>query len=138
MKLIETVYAHCDIPCGIYSDHPSQIAADTVVKMNEKIAELGEPPHHSEKEKFLAYHNSLTRMILVKEQHAELCKREILILWTDYFKPAHLEKYPDLHEQIWKACKLASKNKQEINMQTAKELQEAVHEIGHIFSETKK
>ena len=123
----ETAHAHCDIPCGIYSDHPSQMAADTVVKMVEKIGALPKDDIHS-----------LIRMTMVKEQHAEICKRELLILWTDYFKPEHLSKYPDLHDKIWKAAKLCSKNKQEINMDAAKELQEAVHEIGHFFVETKK
>ncbi|OGE78951.1 MAG: superoxide dismutase, Ni [Candidatus Doudnabacteria bacterium RIFCSPHIGHO2_01_FULL_46_14] len=123
----EIAYAHCDIPCGIYSDHPSQIAADTVVKMVEKIQALPKDDIHS-----------LIRMTMVKEQHAELCKRELLILWTDYFKPEHLSKYPNLHDKIWKTAKLCSKNKQEINMDAARELQEAVHEIGHIFAETKK
>lgn len=123
----QTVYAHCDIPCGIYASHPSQMAADTVVRMVEKIQALPQDDTHS-----------LIRMTMVKEQHAELCKRELLILWTDYFKPEHLEKVPDLHEKIWQAAKLCSKNKQEINMEAAKQLQEAVHEIGHLFEETQK
>lgn len=124
---ITTVYAHCDIPCGIYSGSPSQMATDTVVKMVEKIQALPKDDIHS-----------LIRMTMVKEQHAELCKRELFILWADYFKPAHLEKYPSLHDKIWKAAKLCSKNKQEVSLEVAKQLQEAVHEIGHIFQETKK
>lgn len=132
---MEKAHAHCDIPCGIYSDHPSQMAADTVVKMVEKITAL---PTDGSADEILQARNSFVRMVMVKEQHAELCKRELLILWTDYFKPEHLEKYPNLHDQIWKAAKLCSRNKQEINMQAARQLQEAVHEIGHIFVETKK
>ncbi len=122
-----TVHAHCDIPCGIYSEHPSQMAADTVLKMVEKIEALPKDDIHS-----------LIRMTIIKEEHAELCKRELLILWTDYFKPEHLSKYPGLHDKIWNAAKLCSKNKQEISMEAAKSLQEAVHEIGHIFEETQK
>src|SRR3989344_2747311 len=114
IKLLPTkpVFAHCDIPCGIYDPRSSQLAAQTVLKMVQKLKELQKP---QEDKGWMDYKNSMIRMILTKEQHAELCKREVLILWTDYFKPEHLEKYPDLHEQIWKACKLASKNKQEIN-----------------------
>ncbi|OGE82828.1 MAG: superoxide dismutase, Ni [Candidatus Doudnabacteria bacterium RIFCSPHIGHO2_01_FULL_49_9] len=132
---IDTAYAHCDIPCGIYSDHPSQMAADTVVKMVEKILAL---PAGGKPEEILQARNSFVRMVMAKEQHAELCKRELLILWTDYFKPEHLALHPSLHEQIWQAAKLCSKNKQEVNLEAAKELQQAVHEIGHIFGETRK
>ena len=124
---IDTVYAHCDIPCGIYASHPSQMAADTVVKMVEKIQALAKDDIHS-----------LVRMTMVKEQHAELCKHELLILWTDYFKPEHLEKFPNLHDTFWKAAKLCSKNKQEVNLETAKQLRDAVHEIGHMFEDSKK
>lgn len=122
----QKAYAHCDIPCGIYASSPSQMAADTVVRMVEKIQALSKDDVHS-----------LIRMTMVKEQHAELCKKELLILWTDYFKPGHLARFPNLHETFWQAAKLCSKNKQEINLPAAKELQTAVHEIGHIFEETK-
>lgn len=134
-RFIETAYAHCDIPCGIYASHPSQMAADTVVKMVEKLQAL---PTDGSPEEILQARNSFVRMVMVKEQHAELCKRELLILWTDYFKPEHLAKFPNLHDTFWKAAKLASKNKQEINLEAAKQLQEAVHDIGHIFESIKK
>lgn len=134
----ETAYAHCDIPCGIYSSHPAQIAADTVVRMNEKIRDLGEVPPQADREKFLAYQNSLIRMIMVKEEHAQICKRELLILWTDYFKEDHLEMFSNLHEIFWQAAKLCSKNKQEINLDTALKLRQVVHEIGHMFETAEK
>ena len=75
-------------------------------------------------------------MVSVKEDHAELCKREILILWTDYFKSEHLEKFPDLHELVWKACKLCSDNKRAVDEVKAQELVEAVDKIADIFNET--
>lgn len=119
------VYAHCDIPCGIYDPHSAQLAAQTVLKMVQKIKELPKDDTHS-----------LIRMVNVKEQHAEICKREILILWTDYFKPEHLEKFPDLHDLIWKTCKLCSDNKRAVDEAKAKELVEAVNKIADIFNET--
>ena len=125
------VYAHCDIPCGIYDPHSAQLAAKTVLKMVQKINEL--PKNHE-----LITMNSLTRIVMVKEEHAELCKKEILILWTDYFKEEHLEKFPDLHDLIWKTTKLCSENKRSVDEIKATELIEAVNTIADIFEQTKK
>lgn len=126
------VYAHCDIPCGIYDPKVAQIAASTVLKMVQKINELPkENPTVNDR-------NSFVRMVLVKEDHAQICKKELLILWTDYFKDEHLEKFPDLHDKFWKAAKLCSKNKQSVDLKLAEELVKAVDEIAEIFAESKK
>jgi nickel superoxide dismutase len=125
-------HAHCDIPCGIYDPTPAKIAADTVAKMVEKIGQL--PANATD----VPTRNSLVRMVTVKEQHAELCKKELQVLWSDYFKPEHLEKYPKLHDMFWKALKLASKNKQNVDAQAAADLQAAVKEISDMFWATKK
>lgn len=125
-------YAHCDIPCGIYDPTPATIAANTVAKMVEKIEQL--PAGATD----LATRNSLVRMVTVKEQHAELCKKELQVLWSDYFKPEHLAKYPKLHDMFWNALKLASKNKQSIDAKAAADLQAAVKEIADMFWATKK
>ena len=82
--------------------------------------------------------NNFVRMVTVKEQHAEICKKELQVLWSDYFKPEHLEKYPKLHDMFWKALKLASKNKQNVDAAAAAELQGAVKEIADMFWATKK
>lgn len=126
------VYAHCDIPCGIYDPKPAQIAAATVLKMVQKINEL--PSKNYE----LITMNSLVRMVLVKEEHAQICKKEILILWTDYFKSEHLENFPDLHDLVWKTTKLCSENKRMVDEIKAQELIEAVNTIADIFEQTKK
>lgn len=120
-----SVYAHCDIPCGIYDPKPAQLAAKTVLTMVQKIKALPKDDIHS-----------LIRMVSVKEQHAELCKKEVLILWTDYFKSEHLEKFPDLHDLVWKTCKLCSDNKRAVDEAKAQELVEAVDKIADIFNET--
>ncbi|HEU0073271.1 MAG TPA: superoxide dismutase, Ni [Dehalococcoidia bacterium] len=131
----ETVSAHCDIPCGIYDPHAAQIAALTVLRMNQLIAGL--EMAGTDKESMDKYGNSISRYIKAKEEHAELCKKEIDILWHDYFRPEHVEKYPDLHTKIWNVNKLASRNKQNADVAAAEELLAAVREIAQIFWETK-
>lgn len=125
------VYAHCDIPCGIYDPHSAQLASQTVLKMVQKINELSQDnPNVTDR-------NNFVRMVKVKEEHAELCKREILILWTDYFKEEHLEKFPDLHTLVWKTTKLCSDNKRAVDEAKANELIAAVDKIADIFAQTK-
>jgi len=125
-------YAHCDIPCGIYDPTPAKIAADTVAKMVEKINAIDKNATD------FATRGNFVRMVGVKEQHAEICKKELQVLWSDYFKPEHLEKFPKLHDTFWKALKLASKNKQNVDAQAASDLQGAVKEISDMFWATKK
>ena len=130
MKPRLVAHAHCDIPCGIYDPSAAKVAADTVAKMVEKITSFtGSDP---------TSHANFARSVAVKEEHAQICKKELLILWTDYFKPEHLEKYPKLHDTFWKTAKLCSKNKQNVDAQAATELQAAVKEISDIFWATKK
>ena len=125
-------YAHCDIPCGIYDPTPAKIAADTVAKMVEKIGALDKTATD------FTTRGNFVRMVVVKEQHAELCKKELQVLWSDYFKPEHVEKFPKLHDTFWKALKLCSKNKQNVDAQAAADLQAAVKEISDMFYATKK
>jgi len=117
------VFAHCDIPCGIYTPEPARTAARTVVRMIEKLQETDSGDIHG-----------ISRFTAVKEEHAQKCKQELLILWTDYFKPEHLELFPNLHETFWQAAKLCSKNKQEINMESAQALKTVVDEIADMFA----
>jgi nickel superoxide dismutase len=131
----ETVSAHCDVPCGIYDPHAAQIAALTVVRMCQLANNL--QLAGNEKGQLDTYANSLGRYINTKEAHAEICKREIDILWHDYFRPEHLEKYPDLHTIVWNANKLASKNKQTLDLAAAEELLAATRRIAEIFWDTK-
>ena len=39
-RFIKPVYAHCDVPCGIYETDTMQHAADTCLRMIEKIEAL--------------------------------------------------------------------------------------------------
>lgn len=129
-------YAHCDVPCGIYDPKAAQIAAATVLKMVEKLTALKIPEDSAPDIEFTKHHNNAVRFIWTKEEHARKCKEEILILWTDYFKPEHLTSFPNLHEIFWNAAKLCSKNKQEVSIELAQELVKAVDEIAEIFQKT--
>ncbi len=132
-----TAYAHCDIPCGIYDPHHAQLAAHTVVRMVDLINQLEKPGPNATAEQRQEYTNKLTRYIATKEQHSEIAKSELRILWADYFKPDHLKTFPELHDTMWKALKTASKTRQEINLQAAEDLLKATNDIASMFWKTK-
>ena len=137
LGLVKEAFAHCDIPCGIYDPHLAQMAAHTVIRMVNLIEELPKiTPDMTPEQRRDALHK-LNRYISVKEEHAELCKKELRILWGDYFKPEHVQKFPEIHELVWKAMKLASKARQEINLQASEELLETTNKIAEIFWKTK-
>ena len=110
------------------------MAAHTVVRMTQMINELTYEESIESKRKFAS---QVARLTKVKEDHAEIVKHEIRVLWADYFKEEHLKKYPNLHSLVFKIMKLASKARQEINMEVAQELLEKVQNIAEIFFETK-
>ncbi|HDZ54713.1 MAG TPA: superoxide dismutase, Ni [Candidatus Nealsonbacteria bacterium] len=132
-----TAQAHCDIPCSIYEPTPAKIAAKTVLRMVEQLEVFRPPKDSSDAKAILQYHNTISRRIAIKEEHAQICKKELYTLWSDFFKPEHLEKFPNLHDLFWQATKLCSKNKQEINKGAAEKLVGAVDEIAKIFYEVK-
>lgn len=126
----ETVYAHCDVPCGIYDPSSAQIAAKTVKTMVTKILDLKKP----EDAYNIEYLNTVNRMVATKEEHAQICKEQILILWTDYFKPENIANFPNIHETFWKAAKLCTKAKQSVSLQVAEDLVSIVSEIAQMFN----
>jgi nickel superoxide dismutase len=125
--------AHCDIPCGIYDPRDAIQAAETVVKMTQLIIDL-------EKKglKTAADYAQIARYTLVKEEHARKAKNDILVIWTDYFNPKRMAGHPDLHEQVWNACKLGSFVKQNVDIAKANEFKAALEKIGEIFWAAKK
>ncbi|NES23218.1 MAG: superoxide dismutase, Ni, partial [Symploca sp. SIO3E6] len=124
-------------PCGVYDPASARIAAEAVVSMTNKILALELPPA-SDVKATAAYENTVTRYIQIKEEQAQLTKKELLVLWTDYFKPVHLEQFPDLHTKFWEAAKLCSACKVEVSPQHAQELMDAIKEIQEMFWATKK
>ena len=130
------VHAHCDGPCGVYDPASTRVAAEAVLSMTKKLIDL-KPPSSTNSEEWSAYNNTFSRYVAIKEDQAKETKKEILILWTDYFKPIHLETYPDLHDTIWKATKLCSACKVNIDQAQAEELMNYVEKIHNIFWKTK-
>ena len=107
-------------------------AARTVARMVELIGQIDAGSTA------LADRNKFVRCVTVKEQHAEIVKHEVQVIWSDYFKPEHLAANPDLHTKVWNLLKLAGKNKQSVDADAAAELEAAVKEFADIFWSTKK
>ncbi|CAN5821294.1 superoxide dismutase, Ni [soil metagenome] len=118
-----TVHAHCDIPCGVYDPQQARIEAESCYKIIQKY-------HDSDDEVFRA------RSLHVKEERAELAKHHIDVMWHDYFKPEHVEKFPDLHEAWWKAAKQASQVKRTVDLDEAQKLLDLIDKIDHMWRET--
>ena len=133
---LEVAEAHCDGPCGVYDPSSARIAAEAGLSMTKKILAL-EPPAAGDAAAWAAYSNTMSRYVAIKEEQTHLAKEELLVLWTDYFKPHHLEQYPNLHDTFWKAAKLCSAVKVEVNLEHAQELMDAIKEIHEIFWATK-
>jgi nickel superoxide dismutase len=121
----ERVHAHCDLPCGVYDPAQARIEAESVKATQEKYGA-------SDDETFK------TRALLIKEQRSDLCKHHLWVLWTDYFKPPHLEKYPELHQLFWDATKAAGATKSSVDPSTGQKLLDLIAQIDTIFWETKK
>ncbi len=124
--------AHCDGPCGVYDPASARIAGEAVQSMTTKMLGL-ECPSNEDGEAMAAYLNTMSRYAAIKEQEAQLCKDELLILWTDFFKPMHLENHPNLHTTFWNAAKLCSACKVEVSAVHAQELMDAIEHIHHLF-----
>ena len=117
--------AHCDLPCGVYDPAQARIEAESIKAVQEKY-QANEDPEFRQ------------RAVLIKEQRSELVKHHLWVLWTDYFKPPHLEKYPQLHQLFWDATKAAGATKSSTDPATGQKLLDLVGEIDTIFWETKK
>ncbi len=122
-----TVHAHCDIPCGVYDPAQARIEAESVKAICEKYQANEDPVFR-------------TRALDIKEQRSELVKHHLWVLWTDYFKPPHFEKYPQLNQLFNEATKLAGGGggtKSSVDVATADQLLAKIDEISKIFWETK-
>ena len=130
-------YAHCDIPCGIYDTHEAQMAAHTIIRMISMISDLeasSDNPPFEERKKIIS---QIARLTKVKEDHAELLKHQIRVIWGDYFKSEHLAKHKKLHDLVFNIMKQASRVKQEVDLSQAQALLLSVQEFAEIFWQTK-
>ena len=118
------VHAHCDLPCGVYDPAQARIEAESVKACQQKWQD-------SEDAEFRA------RAVSIKEERATMVKEHLWVLWTDYFKPEHLEKHADLHEMFWKATKEAGAAKKSNDPAQGQALLDAIDEIAKVFWETK-
>jgi nickel superoxide dismutase len=124
LKPRRTVHAHCDLPCGVYDPAQARIEAESVKACQEKF-------QGSDDAEFKA------RAVSIKEERSTMVKEHLWVLWTDYFKPEHLEKHPDLHEKFWTATKLAGAAKKSNDPAQGQQLLDSIDEIAKIFWETK-
>jgi nickel superoxide dismutase len=119
-------HAHCDLPCGVYDPAQARIEAESIKGIEEKYQQNTDPAFR-------------TRCLIIKEQRSELVKHHLWVLWTDYFKPPHFEKYPQLHTLFNEATKLAGASgaKGSQDPAVADQLLAKIEEISKIFWETK-
>jgi len=125
--------AHCDVPCGIYDPSAALIDALTVVRMVDLIKEHLEKSAVQDAE----FYNRLTRLITAKEDHAEKVKHEIRVIWGDFIKHEHVEKFPEIHPLVHEIMQLGSKDKQGVDRENAVKLVERVNRFAEIFWEIK-
>jgi nickel superoxide dismutase len=118
------VHAHCDLPCGVYDPAQARIEAESMAKIVEKY-------HQSDDEVFR------TRAIQIKDERAELVKHHLWVLWTDYFKPQHLEQFPNLHDLFWRATKQAGQARHSVDPADQQKLLDLIGEIDDIFQKSK-
>jgi nickel superoxide dismutase len=121
----KNVYAHCDLPCGVYDPAQARIEAESIKAIMEK--------YNASDDQYFR-----DRAVIIKEQRAAEVNHHLDILWYQYFQPAHLEKYPELHELFWKAKKLTSQAKRTNDLAVADQLLDSIKQIADIFWETKK
>lgn len=125
--LLSVVHAHCDLPCGVYDPAQARIEAQSVKACMEKYAASSDPDFKS-------------RAVAIKEARSNMVKEHLWVLWTDYFKPPHFEKYPELHGLFNEATKLAGAagTKGTVDVAVADNLLAKIDRIAEIFWETKK
>jgi nickel superoxide dismutase len=118
-------HAHCDLPCGVYDPAQARIEAESVKACQQKFQDSDDPVFKE-------------RAVTIKEERADLVKHHLWVLWTDYFKPDHVQKFPQLHDTFWNATKLAGEAKKSEDPAQGQKLLDAIAEIDKIFWETKK
>ncbi|MET9223112.1 superoxide dismutase, Ni [Streptomyces sp. NPDC088197] len=118
------VSAHCDLPCGVYDPAQARIEAESVKAVQEKYQANEDADFR-------------TRAVLIKEQRAELAKHHVSVLWSDYFKPPHFEKYPELHQLVNDTLKALSAAKASNDPATGQKALDYIAQIDKIFWETK-
>ena len=118
-----TVHAHCDIPCGIYDPEQARIEAESCYKIIQKYHDSDDPVFRD-------------RCLLVKEDRAGLAKEHLYTLWSDHFKPPHVEQFPNVHDTFWQAAKQCSQVKRSVELEDAQKLLDLIDEIDDMWKKT--
>ncbi len=121
----DTAHAHCDLPCGVYDPAQARIEAQSVLEIQKKYQDAED-------------HDYRQRCVSIKEERAELVKHHLWVLWTDYFKPHHLEQFPELHDKFWQVTKTAGESKKSNDPAQGQKLLDEIDEVADIFWTTKK
>jgi len=119
-----TAHAHCDLPCGVYDPAQARIEAQSVKAVMERYHQNQDADYR-------------TRCIVIKEERADLVKHHLWVLWTDYFKPEHLDKVPNLHDLFWRATKCAGDAKRTTDVAVADKLLGLIDEVDAAFKASK-
>lgn len=127
---LQTAFAHCDIPCGIYDPHNAQMAAHTVIRMTQFLEDV-------KREDEIKAEHDIARITRVKEKHSNLIEEELETLRNDYFKEEHFKEYSNLDSLFMEALKASSKARQGISLESAKLSLSKIMEIAEIFFKTK-
>src|SRR5438034_10091019 len=92
-----TAEAHCDLPCGISDTEQARIEAESVYNIIKKYNDSKDDVYRQ-------------RVIVIKEERAELAKHHLDVLWNDWYKPEkHDAKFPQLKEVLKQAVTQGSK-----------------------------
>lgn len=129
---IKTASAHCDIPCKIYDPSTAQIAALTVIRLDDIITELDTQDSLS-----IADQAKLARLVAQKEEHAESVKQEIRVIWGDYFKQPQFDQVPSVNELVHNIMLTGSKARQGVDRADALALLDLVNQFAEAFWLTK-
>ena len=118
--------AECGRRCGVDGRAQARMEAESIKAICTRVADNDDPDFR-------------TRSAIIKEQRSHLVKEHLWVLWTDYFKAPHFEKYPQLHTLVNEATKLAGAagTKGAFDVAKADELLAKIDEIAAIFWETK-
>ena len=124
--LVSIAYAHCDLPCGVYDPAQAGLEAQSVKACMEKYAASTDADFKA-------------RAVAIKEARSNMVKEHLWVLWTDYFKAPHFEKYPELHGLFNSATKLAGAagTKGTNDVAIADDLLAKIDAIAEIFWATK-
>jgi nickel superoxide dismutase len=126
-------FAHCDLPCGVYDPAQARIEAESVRAIQERYQNADKMKSAAE-----TVDDYRSRCLSIKEERANLVKEHLWVLWTDYFKPEHKERFPELHDLFWDATKEAGLSKKSQDPAQGQKLLDAIGQIDTIFWETKK